>query len=58
MIFLFQNFFCTDESDEIIFKRKSAKKRARYEQDDDFDMSDGKNNDGDFVPSRRRCVLI
>jgi hypothetical protein len=37
-------------------KRRPPKKRARYEQDDDFDISDGKNGDDDFVPSRSRYV--
>ncbi len=37
-------------------KRRPPKKRARYEQDDDFDISDGKHGDDDFVPSRRRYV--
>jgi hypothetical protein len=50
-------FICIDNSDEIVFKRKSSKKRARYEEDDDFNASDGKNGDEDFVPSRRRYVF-
>lgn len=37
-------------------KRRPPKKCARYEQDDDFDISDGKNGDDDFVPSRSRYV--
>jgi hypothetical protein len=51
-------FICIDNSDEIVFKRKSSKKRARYEEDDDFNASDGKNGDEDFVPSRRRYVFF
>jgi len=45
-----------DDSDNIVLKRRPPKKRARYEQDDDFDISDGKHGDNDFVPSRRRYV--
>ncbi len=47
-----------DDSSDIVFKKKSSKKRARYEEDDDFNASDGKNGDEDFVPSRRRYVFI
>jgi hypothetical protein len=42
----------------MILKRRPPKKRPRYEQDDDFDISDGKNGDADFLPRRRRYVLI
>jgi hypothetical protein len=40
----------------MILQRKPGKKRARYEQDDDFDASDNKNN-GDFARSRCRYVF-
>jgi hypothetical protein len=40
----------------MILQRKSGKKRARYEEDDDFDASDNKN-DVDFVRSRSRYVF-
>lgn len=39
-------------------KRKPSKKRARYELDDDFDATDAKNGDADFVPTRRRYVFL
>jgi hypothetical protein len=42
----------------MIIKRKPSKKRARYEEDDDFNVSDAKNGDIDFVPSRRRYVFF
>ncbi|UJR33295.1 hypothetical protein I4U23_020746 [Adineta vaga] len=43
------------DSDKIVTKRKSTKKRARYELDEDFDASDSKH-DANFVPSRRRTI--
>lgn len=51
-------FFPIDDSDNVSLKRKPSKKRARYELDEDFDASDGKNGDRDFVPSRRRYVSL
>jgi len=32
----------SDDSDDMIIKGKRSKKRARYEEDDDFDIFNGK----------------
>ncbi|CAF3339298.1 unnamed protein product [Rotaria sp. Silwood1] len=45
----------SDDSDEIIIKRKQPGKRRRYEFDDDFDASNSKHND-EYLPSRRRTI--
>ncbi|CAF4055369.1 unnamed protein product, partial [Adineta steineri] len=45
----------SDDSDDMSFKRKSAKKRARYERDEDFDASNSKN-DMDLVRNRSRTI--
>ncbi|CAF1350004.1 unnamed protein product, partial [Rotaria sordida] len=45
----------SDDSDEVILKRKQSKKRRRYEYDDDFDASDSKTNE-EYLPSRRRVT--
>ncbi|CAF2017677.1 unnamed protein product, partial [Rotaria magnacalcarata] len=48
----------SDDSDDILMRRKSSKKRARYELDEDFDASDSKH-DREYVPSsssRRRTI--
>ena len=51
-------FHCIDDSDKAVFKKKSSKKRARYEEDEDFNASDAKNGDADFVPTRRRYEFL
>lgn len=50
--------FVVDDEDNVSLKRKPSKKRARYETDDDFDATDAKKGDGDFVPGRRRYVFV
>lgn len=51
----FQKYFYIsnlDESDDEV-KKKSPKKRAGYEKDEDFDASDAKNDD-EFAPDQNR----
>ncbi|CAF3325380.1 unnamed protein product [Rotaria socialis] len=47
----------SDDSGDILMRKKSSKKRARYELDEDFDASDSKH-DREYVPSssRRRTI--
>lgn len=51
--------FSVDDSDIESLKRKPSKKRQRYElEDEDFDITNAKNGDANFVPKRRRYVFI
>lgn len=45
-----------DESDEED-KKKSPKKRAGYQKDEDFDVSNSKKDDDEFAPDADRYVI-